>query len=119
MPTNEEQKNLEVIGEYFTGYWGKGNAAIVDKLCADNCVINYPMHGPRYAKENAKEMLLEFKKVRTDLCKIGCVATYICSGFPRHFVPRLPTPLDCEWTLCGWALERSLNISTSRDKGED
>ncbi|RBA14383.1 hypothetical protein FPRO05_03175 [Fusarium proliferatum] len=53
MPTQEETKNLEVIQEYFTEYWGKGNPEIVDKLCADNFVINYPMHGPRYGKENA------------------------------------------------------------------
>ncbi|RKL32492.1 hypothetical protein BFJ72_g10435 [Fusarium proliferatum] len=36
MPTQEETKNLEVIQEYFTEYWGKGNPEIVDKLCADN-----------------------------------------------------------------------------------
>ncbi|SCN77121.1 uncharacterized protein FFB20_05485 [Fusarium fujikuroi] len=64
MPTQEETKNLEVIQEYFTEYWGKGNPEIVDKLCADNFVINYPMHGPRYGKENAKKMLSEFKEAR-------------------------------------------------------
>ncbi|RMJ13862.1 hypothetical protein CDV36_006467 [Fusarium kuroshium] len=57
MPTQEETNNLEVIGEYFAEFWGKGNPDIVDKLCADNFVINYPMHGPRYGKENAKKML--------------------------------------------------------------
>ncbi|KAG5748282.1 hypothetical protein H9Q69_006897 [Fusarium xylarioides] len=64
MPTHEETKNLEVIQEYFTEYWGKGDPEIVDKLCANNFVINYPMHGPRYGKENAKKMLSEFKKAR-------------------------------------------------------
>ncbi|CAJ0552577.1 Ff.00g006550.m01.CDS01 [Fusarium sp. VM40] len=77
MPTNEEQKNLEAIGEYFTEYWGKGNAAIVDKLCADNFVINYPMHGPRYGKENAKKMLLElfptFLSTLTNTLKDGLI----------------------------------------------
>jgi hypothetical protein len=43
MPTQEEKKNLEVIQEDFTEYWGKGNPEIVDKLCADNFVINYPI----------------------------------------------------------------------------
>lgn len=65
MSTPEEQKNLAVISEYFSGYWGKANPEIVDKLCADNFVINYPMHGPRYGKEAAKKMLAEFKEVRT------------------------------------------------------
>lgn len=64
MPTQEETKNLEVIGEYFTEFWGKGNPNIVDQLCADNFVINYPMYGLRYGKENAKKMLSEFKEGR-------------------------------------------------------
>lgn len=63
MPTPEEQKNLQVIAEYFDQYWGKGNVDIVDKHCADNFVINYPMHGPRYGREAAKKMLLEFREV--------------------------------------------------------
>ncbi|KAF5536683.1 hypothetical protein FNAPI_11675 [Fusarium napiforme] len=66
MPT-QDTKNLEVIQEYFTEYWGKGNPDIVDKLCADNFVINYPIHGPRYGKENAKKMLSEFKEARRSI----------------------------------------------------
>ncbi|ENH70165.1 hypothetical protein FOC1_g10004151 [Fusarium oxysporum f. sp. cubense race 1] len=71
MPTQEETKNLEVIQEYFTEYWGKGNPEIVDKLCADDFVINYPMHGPRYGKENAKKMLSEFKEARRSIQNIS------------------------------------------------
>lgn len=63
MPTREEERNLAVIGEYFTEYWGKGSTDIVDKLCADSFVINYPMHGPRYGREAAKKMLRDFKEV--------------------------------------------------------
>ena len=63
MSTVEEKKNLEVVSEYFSEYWGKANAKIVDKLCADDFVINYPMHGPRYGKAAAKQMLSDFKRV--------------------------------------------------------
>lgn len=68
MPTSEEQQNLAAITEYFTEYWGKGNVDIVDKLCSDNFVINYPMHGPRYGREGAKKMLREFKEVSRLRC---------------------------------------------------
>ncbi|TVY75129.1 hypothetical protein Focb16_v004578 [Fusarium oxysporum f. sp. cubense] len=71
MPTQEETKNLEVIQEYFTEYWGKGNPEIIDKLCADDFVINYPMHGPRYGKENAKKMLSEFKEASRSIQNIS------------------------------------------------
>ncbi|KAJ3951796.1 hypothetical protein N0V92_011778 [Colletotrichum tropicale] len=67
MPTEEEQTNINVITEYFAEYWGKGNADIVDKLCVDNFVINYPMHGPRHGKEAAKKMLREFKEAFPDI----------------------------------------------------
>lgn len=66
MPTPEETTNLEVISEYFSEFWGKANPAIVDKLCADDFIINYPMHGPRHGKEAAKKMLVEFKEVCTE-----------------------------------------------------
>lgn len=63
MPTPEETTNLQVISEYFAEFWGKASPEIVDKLCADDFVINYPMHGPRHGKEAAKKMLAEFKEV--------------------------------------------------------
>lgn len=65
MPTPEESRNLEVVSKYFEQYWGKANPDIVDELCADDFVINYPMHGPRFGKKDAKKMLSEFKAVST------------------------------------------------------
>lgn len=43
---------------------GKANPNVVDELCADNFMIAYPMHGPRYGKEAAKQMMIDFKAVR-------------------------------------------------------
>lgn len=90
MPTSEEQTNLAVISEYFSEFWGKANPDIVDKLCADNFVINYPMHGPRYGKEAAKKMLSEFKEVRTDgVTEVLDKAAYIF--FYRRHSPTFPS----------------------------
>ena len=52
-----------MVQKYFLEYWGKGNVDVVDEVCADNFVIDYPMHGPRRGKEAAKKMLLEFREV--------------------------------------------------------
>lgn len=49
-----QEKNKAVVQKYFEEYWGKGNVDIVDEVCADNFVIDYPMHGPRRGKEAAK-----------------------------------------------------------------
>ncbi|KAK7428266.1 hypothetical protein QQZ08_005163 [Neonectria magnoliae] len=67
MPTQEETKNFEVIAEYFSEYRGKAISNIVDKLCADDFVTNYPMHGPRHGKEAAKKMLSEFNEAFPDI----------------------------------------------------
>ena len=58
-----QEKNKEVIAKYFTEYWGKLNPGIVDELCSDDFMISYPMHGPKYGKEAAKQMLVDFKAV--------------------------------------------------------
>ncbi|TQV97362.1 snoaL-like polyketide cyclase domain-containing protein [Cordyceps javanica] len=80
MPTPEEQRNVAVITEYFEEYWGKGNTEIVDKLCADNFVINYPMHGPRHGKEGAKRLLRDFKEAFPDISFHAYQHPLIASG---------------------------------------
>lgn len=59
-----QEKNKAVVQKYFEEYWGKGNVNVVDEVCTDNFVIDYPMHGPRRGKEAAKKMLLELREVR-------------------------------------------------------
>lgn len=61
-----QEKNKEIIAKYFAEYWGKRNPDIVDELCADDFMISYPMHGPKYGKKAAKQMLIDFKTVRID-----------------------------------------------------
>ncbi|KAF9638081.1 hypothetical protein BFW01_g8978 [Lasiodiplodia theobromae] len=80
MPTDEETKNLAIVTEYFTEYWGKANPSIVDKHCADNFVINYPMHGPRHGREAAKRMLAEFKEAFPDISFHAYQHPLIASG---------------------------------------
>lgn len=63
MPSHEESQNLAVIAEYFTEFWAKGNPNVVDTLCADDFVMNYPMHGARVGKQAVKDMLVELKEV--------------------------------------------------------
>ncbi|KAE8412667.1 hypothetical protein BDV36DRAFT_287665 [Aspergillus pseudocaelatus] len=60
-------QNKAVVQKYFEEYWGKGNTNIVDELCDDHFVIDYPMHGPRRGKEAAKKMLIEFRQAFPDI----------------------------------------------------
>lgn len=61
-PTTQE-KNKQIVARYSEEFWGKGNLCVVDELCADDVLSNYPMHGPRRGKEAVKQMLAEFKEV--------------------------------------------------------
>ncbi len=67
MSTSEESQNVAVVLAYFSEFWGKGNPDIVDKLCADDFTMSYPMHGQRVGKEAAKQMLVDLKEVCTPL----------------------------------------------------
>ena len=62
-----QDKNKAVVAKYFEEYWSKLNEDIVDELCADDFMISYPMHGPKYGKQAAKDMLKDFKAVSQSL----------------------------------------------------
>ncbi|KAL7916718.1 hypothetical protein GGI35DRAFT_473983 [Trichoderma velutinum] len=61
MPHEQEQstreKNKQVVSEYTTEFWGKGNTDVVDKFCADDFVSNCPLHGLRRGKAQVKKMI--------------------------------------------------------------
>ncbi|PYI20354.1 SnoaL-domain-containing protein [Aspergillus violaceofuscus CBS 115571] len=63
----QQERNKAVVQRYFDKYWGKGNVDVVDELCTDDFVIDYPMHGPRRGKEAAKRMLTEFREAFPDV----------------------------------------------------
>lgn len=58
-----QEKNKRVVAKYSEEFWGKGNLDVVDELCADDMLSDYPMHGPRQGKEAVKKMLAEFREV--------------------------------------------------------
>lgn len=76
-----EERNKAIVLEYFAEFWGKANPNIVDKLCSDDFVINYPMHGPRYGKAEAKRMLSEFKEVSSRRGFAPDTWQLTCKGF--------------------------------------
>lgn len=104
MPTQEEARNIEVVSKYFSEYWGKANADVVDELCAEDFVINYPMHGPRHGKAEAKRMLNEFKAVGTAELGLEIHANDF-EGVSRHLVPRISASPHCKRAVRRWSLD--------------
>lgn len=104
--TTLQEKNKAVVQRYFEEYWGKGNVDVVDEVCADNFVIDYPMHGPRRGKAAAKNMLLEFREVASLPSRIFRPLILTNSqGLSKHFLPFLQIPSDCGRRLRRWALD--------------
>lgn len=60
-----QERNKQIIARYFEEFWSKGNVNIVDELCVDDIICDYPMHGIRRGKAAIKAMLAEFKQVRS------------------------------------------------------
>ncbi|CUM53659.1 unnamed protein product [Debaryomyces tyrocola] len=77
---DQTELNKTIVSEYFAEYWGKGNVDIVDKLCANDYLIHYPMHGPRYGREASKKMLSEFREAFPDLSFVAYGAPLIAEG---------------------------------------
>ena len=45
---SKEQENKDLVGRWFTGFWGKTyNPAIVDELAAPDMLLQYSLHAPR------------------------------------------------------------------------
>lgn len=107
-----QEKNKAVVQKYFEEYWGKGNVSVVDELCADEFVIDYPMHGPRRGKKAAKQMLLEFREVRSPtlnryMHELWSILTSLLSlGIPEYLLPCIQVPPDRRRGLRCWPLDR-------------
>ena len=57
-----QERNKQIVAKYSLEFWGKGNPDVVDELCAEDFVSNYPMHGRRSGRSEIKKMLIEFKE---------------------------------------------------------
>jgi SnoaL-like polyketide cyclase len=79
-----QDRNKQIVAEYYREYWTLGNPDIVDKLCAEDFIVNYPMHGPRQGREAAKQMLLEFKRVRISIHTKLYIRIYCCCEWTKY-----------------------------------
>lgn len=65
---SKEQKNKELVGRWFTGFWGKTyNPAIVDELAAPDMLLQYSLHAPRRGHADIKAFMSDFREAFPDL----------------------------------------------------
>jgi predicted ester cyclase len=65
---SKESENKEIVGRWFTGFWGKMyNASIVDELAAPDMLLQYSLHELRRGRDDIKAFMSDFRAAFPDL----------------------------------------------------
>jgi predicted ester cyclase len=65
---SNEQKNKELVGRWFEGFWGKIYCpAVIDELAAPDMLLQYSLHAPRRGHADIKQFMSDFRKAFPDL----------------------------------------------------
>ncbi|SEO46612.1 SnoaL-like polyketide cyclase [Rhodospirillales bacterium URHD0017] len=77
---SKEQENKEIVGRWFTEFWGKScNLAVVDELAAPDMLLQYSLHAPRRGRDDIKRFMTDFRAAFPDL-EFGGTADLIAEG---------------------------------------
>ena len=77
---SKEQENKEIVGRWFTEFWGKNcNLAVVDELAAPDMLLQYSLHAPRRGRDDIKRFMTDFRAAFPDLA-FGGTADLIAEG---------------------------------------
>ena len=77
---SKEQENKEIVGRWFTEFWGKTcNLAVVDELAAPDMLLQYSLHAPRRGRNDIKSFMNDFRAAFPDL-EFGGTADLIAEG---------------------------------------
>ena len=77
---SKEQENKEIVGRWFTEFWGKTcNLAVVDELAAPDMLLQYSLHAPRRGRDDIKRFMTDFRAAFPDLA-FGGTADLIAEG---------------------------------------
>ena len=65
---SKAQRNKEIVGAWFGGFWGNPwNPAVIDELAAPDMLLQYSLHAPRRGREDVRAFITEFRKGFPDL----------------------------------------------------
>jgi predicted ester cyclase len=80
MDMKDEQKNKEIVGRWFTKFWGENcDLGIIDELAAPNMLLQYSLHAPRRGRADIRAFMTGFREAFPDLAFTGA-ADLIAEG---------------------------------------
>ena len=83
---SREQENKEIVGRWFTEFWGNPwNPKVIDELAAPDMLLQYSLHEPRRGRDDVRDFMTGFRAAFPDLA-FGGAADLIAEG--DHVVGR-------------------------------
>ncbi len=77
---SKEQENKEIVGRWFTQFWGNPwNPKVIDELAAPDMLLQYSLHEPRRGHADIKAFMIGFREAFPDLAFSGA-ADLIAEG---------------------------------------
>jgi predicted ester cyclase len=68
VPMSLQSDNKDIVGRWFTDFWGKTcNLAVVDEVAAQNMLLKYSLHEPRKGRKDVKAFMTDFRAAFPDL----------------------------------------------------
>ena len=75
-----ERKNKDIVGRWFTSFWGADcDLGIIDELAAPDMLLQYSLHAPRRGRADIKAFMAGFRQAFPDLAFSGA-ADLIAEG---------------------------------------
>jgi predicted ester cyclase len=77
---SREQENKEIVGRWFTEFWGNPwNPKVIDELAAPDMLLQYSLHEPRRGRDDVRDFMTGFRAAFPDLA-FGGAADLIAEG---------------------------------------
>ena len=77
---SREQENKEIVGRWFTQFWGNPwNPKVIEELAAPDMLLQYSLHEPRRGHADVLDFMTGFRRAFPDLA-FGGAADLIAEG---------------------------------------
>jgi predicted ester cyclase len=77
---SREQENKEIVGRWFTEFWGNPwNPKVINELAAPDMLLQYSLHEPRRGRDDVRDFMTGFRAAFPDLA-FGGAADLIAEG---------------------------------------
>jgi predicted ester cyclase len=136
MDMSNELSNKEIVGRWFTSFWGENcDLGIIDELAAPDMLLQYSLHAPRRGRADIKAFMTGFREAFPDLAFIGAAdliaeggyvvgrwkggGTHTGTAFSDFLIGSLPAATGRKMHFTGTTVLRVVNGLITEEVGLD